>query len=376
MRFIMLLGLVSLLADIACEGARSIQGQYLAVLGASGSIVGMVAGLGECIGYSFRLFFGYLSDTSDKHWRYTLLGYTINLVAIPLFALVTSWPMAAQLVLLERLGKAIRTPPRDAMISYATDQTGRGIGFGIHKAMDSIGAVVGPLAISLVLLYAHGYPTAFALLAVPAALSLYALTRARNFSPEPKEFASPQLTSSAKGFSRKFWLAIIALSCVGAGTVDFSLMGFHLQKSAAVSVTMIPLLFASAMIVNGLSALGVGRLYDRFGIPSLIAALSLGIFATPLVFLGNTPMAFIGSLVWGLNLATQQAVGRALIADLVPVSKRGAAYGIFYISYGLCWLMGSTSMGLLYDVSLEGMIAFSIIAQLITLPILAKLRPL
>ena len=224
MRFIILLGFVSLLADITYEGARSIQGQYLAILGASGAAVGIIAGFGECVGYGFRLFSGYMSDKTGKHWFYTSLGYSMNLISIPLLALTSSWPMAAVLLILERFGKAIRTPPRDAMLSYATDQTGRGTGFGIHEAMDRTGAVIGPLLITLILLHQSGYHMAFALLAIPAALSLLMLTRARQFSPEPKEFAIPEITPSVKGFSHKFWLTIIALSFVGAGTVDFSLI--------------------------------------------------------------------------------------------------------------------------------------------------------
>lgn len=372
LRFILLLGLVSLLADIACEGARSIQGQYLAVLGASGMAVGMIAGLGECVGYGFRLFSGYYSDKSGKHWFFTLFGYSLNLIAIPLFALTPSWPPAAGLILIERFGKAVRTPPRDAMLSYATDRMGRGIGFGIHKAMDCVGAVTGPLLISLVLLYAHGYHTAFALLAVPAALSLYVLLRARTFSPDPKEFAIVETAPSVRGFSRGFWLTITALSCAGAGTVDFSLMGFYLQKTSSLSMTIIPLLFAGAMAVNGLSALGIGRLYDLFGVPALLVALGLGILATPLVFLGGTSMLCAGCFLWGMSLATQQAVGKALIADLVHADDRGSAYGIFYIAYGVCWFIGSTAMGMLYDLSINSMIVFSVVSQAAALPILAK----
>jgi MFS family permease len=374
MVFIILLGCVSFLADITYEGARSIQGQYLAILGASGAVVGIVAGFGECVGYGFRLFSGYMSDKTGKYWWYTYLGYSMNLVVIPLLAFTSSWPMAAVLLFLERLGKAIRTPPRDAMLSYATDQIGRGTGFGIHEAMDRSGAVLGPLLISLILLRENGYHIAFAALALPAALSLFALSRAHLFSPDPKEFAIPNAMPSVKGFSSKFWLTIVALSFVGAGTVDFSLMGFHLQKTASFSMTAIPILFAAAMTANGLSALFVGRMYDVLGIPTLVTALGLGVLATPLVFLGDTSMALIGSLLWGMSLATQNSIGKSLIADLVPLDKRGSAYGVFYITFGIFWFLGSACMGILYDISLWSMIGFSVITQLIALPVLAQVE--
>ena len=111
------------------------------------------------------------------------------------------------------------------------------------------------------------------------------------------------------------------------------------------------------MTINGLSALFVGRMYDLLGIPTLVTALGLGVLATPLIFLGDTIMAFIGSLLWGMSLATENAIGKALIADLVPVDRRGSAYGIFYITFGVFWFLGSALMGILYDISLGSMIA-------------------
>lgn len=374
--FILLLGLVSLLGDITYEGARSISGQYLAVLGASGAVVGIIAGFGECVGYGFRLVSGYLADKTGRYWIYTYIGYTMNLIVIPLLALTSTWQMAAVLLILERFGKAIRTPPRDAMLSYATDQTGRGTGFGIHEAMDRIGAVLGPLLIILILLHFKGYHAAFAFLAIPAAFSLFMLTRAKRFSPEPKEFAIPQLTPSVKGFSRKFWITIVALSLLGAGTVDFALIGFHLQTVSPHSITLIPLMFAAAMAIDSVSAFFVGRMYDTFGLQTFLVALALGTLATPLVFAGDTTMAFIGTMLWGISLATQNSIGKALIADLVEVDKRGSAYGVYYISFGVFWFIGSAIMGILYDISIVAMILFSIATQVIALPILAKVKGL
>jgi MFS family permease len=372
MTFILLLGAISFLSDITYEGARSIQGQYLGVLGASGAVVGIVAGLGECIGYGFRLFSGRMSDKTGRYWFFAALGYSMNFIAVPLLALAPSWQFAAVLLLLERFGKAIRTPPRDAMISYATDQVGRGRGFGIHEAIDRGGAVLGPLFIVFVLSFAHDYRAAFALLAIPAALSVYVLAiTARSYS-EPKGFATPQPPQTVSGYSRQFWQTVIALSLVGAGTVDFSLVGFHLQHSQGFAETSIPMIFAVSMAVNGASAYFVGRAYDVLGIPMFLTTLGLGLLATPCLFLGNGPVVLLGGCLLGVSMATQNSIGKALIADLVPLDKRSSAYGVYYISFGVLWFLGSAIIGVLYDATLPVMILFSVITQAAALPILAR----
>ncbi|MEK7699337.1 MAG: MFS transporter, partial [Planctomycetota bacterium] len=136
LRFIVLLGIVSLFADMTYEGARSINGPYLAVLGASATTVGIIAGLGELIGHSLRLVSGYITDRIGRYWAITLFGYAINMIAVPAIALAGRWEIAAILMVTERIGKAIRTPARDAMLSHATREIGRGKGFGLHEALD------------------------------------------------------------------------------------------------------------------------------------------------------------------------------------------------------------------------------------------------
>lgn len=178
-RFVILLGVVSLFADATYEGARSIAGPFLALLGASGTAVGIVAGLGELAGYGLRLVSGYLSDRTHRHWAMTLIGYAVNLLAVPILGLAGSWQIAAALLIVERMGKALRTPVRDAMLSYATKQTGRGWGFGLHEAMDQVGAIAGPLLVTGVIATQNNYPVAFAILAIPALLALSVLLTAR-----------------------------------------------------------------------------------------------------------------------------------------------------------------------------------------------------
>jgi len=230
-RFIVLLGLVSLFADMTYEGARSIAGQYLALLGASGAAVGIVAGFGELIGYGLRIVSGFLSDRTRRYWAVTLVGYAINLFAVPLLALAGSWEVAAALMIAERLGKALRTPARDAMLSYATKETGRGWGFGLHEAMDQIGAVVGPVIVAVVLAVRGSYPAAFAVLAIPAVLALVTLLTARWLYPRPQDLepTTPELKSA--GFPRAYWIYLAAVALVAAGYVDFPLIAYHFEKT-------------------------------------------------------------------------------------------------------------------------------------------------
>ncbi len=220
-KFVVLLGVVSLFADMTYEGARSISGQYLAILGASGTIVGIVAGLGELIGYGFRLVSGYVSDRSQKYWLVTFIGYALNLLVVPLLALVGNWPLAASLLILERFGKAIRSPAGDAMLSYATKETGRGWGFGLHEAMDQIGAIIGPLIISCVLYYQGSYQMSFGIFLIPAICALSVLACARMLYPRPQDLEIENPNLKTEGFTNKYWLYIIALCCVAAGYVDF-----------------------------------------------------------------------------------------------------------------------------------------------------------
>lgn len=371
MTFVILLGFVSLFADITYEGARSITGQYLAVLGASGTVVGVVAGLGELIGYGFRLVSGYVSDRTKQYWLLTILGYVVNLFAVPFLALAGNWQMAAALIILERFGKSIRTPARDAMLSYATKEMGRGWGFGLHEAMDQIGAILGPLIISLVLYYKGSYQEGFALLLIPALCALIVLICARYLYPRPQEMEKERPTEQAsQSFSKPFWLYIMAVSFVAAGYVDFPLIAYHFKKTSLVSDVWMPVFFAIAMAMDGVSALIAGRLYDRLGLSVLIFATGLASLFVPLVFLDGFYFALLGMMLWGIGLGVQESIMRAFVASLVPKDRRGTAYGVLNICFGMAWFLGSAIIGYFIDISLAATIAFSWTMQLLSIPIL------
>ncbi len=373
LKFVVLLGIVSLFADATYEGARSVTGPFLLSFGASATVVGFVAGLGELIGYVLRLVSGYLSDRTGKYWAITLFGYFVNLLAVPVLALAGRWEIAAALIIAERFGKAMRNPPRDAMLSHATSEVGRGWGFGLHEALDQIGAVMGPLIVSAVLFLKGTYRSSFAVLLIPALMALGVLIAARIRYPTPRDMEVSRDEPSMRGFPKVYWLYLAAVAFIAAGYADYPLIAYHFDKVSSVPRDWIPVFYAVAMGVDAIAALLFGRLFDRAGLVVMIGAVILSAFFAPLVFLGGLQLALAGVALWGIGMGAQESIMRAAIANMVPAHRRGTAYGVFNTGYGIFWFAGSALMGYLYDVSIPSLVVFSVMAQLISIPVLALL---
>lgn len=370
LKFVVLLGIVSLCADATYEGGRSVAGAYLGFLGASGTIVGLVAGLGEFIGYALRLVIGYISDQTRKYWGITILGYCLNTAAVPLLALTGRWETAAALMIGERTGKAIRTPPRDVLLSHAALRIGSGFGFGLHEALDQVGAVAGPLAVAGMLSWQWGYRGGFAILLIPAVVGLTTLLLTQKLYPNPREFETQTLELKGAGLPRRFWIYLVAVALIAGGYADFPLIAFHFQTRGVTQVDTIPLIYALAMGVDAIAALIFGRLFDRVGIVVLMVAVLLSALFAPLVFWGGASLAVLGMVLWGIGMGAQESILRAAIAGMVPVERRGSAFGIFSTGYGLAWFLGSATMGVLYDFSILAVVLFSIAIQLAAVPFL------
>lgn len=371
--FVVLIGVVSLFADMTYEGARSITGPFLGTLGASATMVGFVAGFGELMGYGLRLGSGFISDRTKKYWTITFLGYFINLLAVPALALAGSWQIAAVLMVLERTGKAIRNPARDVMLSHATSSIGHGKGFGVHEALDQIGAVTGPLIVTAVYFFSGSYHQSFAYLLAPALLALSVLIVAWAKYPRT-EVLDIKKESVSKPFPKKFFvLYLIALSLIAAGFADYPLIAFHFSKTGQVSVDMIPVLYAIAMGVDAMAALLLGPLFDRHGMKVLIGSTLVSLLFVPLVFAGNFYSALAGMVCWGIGMAAQESVVRAVLASVLPHGKKGTGFGVFNAVFGLFWFLGSFLMGWLYDVSITGLIIFSMLTQLASIPFFVSL---
>ena len=374
MMFIILMGIVSVFADMTHEGARSVTGPFMALLGANATVVGMVAGFGELVGYLLRLPAGFMADRTGRYWTVTILGYVINMAAVPLLALADRWELAAFLIIIERAGKAIRNPARDAMLSHATLDVGRGWGFGLHEAMDQIGAMLGPLIVAGVLYFKGTYQTSFAILLIPAVLTICVLLAAWRLYPHPRDLerAAPELET--KGLSRVYWLYLAAMALTAAGYADFPLIGYHFQKVSTVSTDWIPVFYAVAMGVDAVAALIFGRWFDRKGLPVLMVSVFISTFFAPLVFLGGFYGSLVGMALWGVGMGAQESIMRAAVAGMVSADKRGTAYGIFNTGYGVFWFLGSALMGIFYDFSVPALVIFSMVTQSAAVPLLYRVR--
>lgn len=370
LRFVVLIGVVSLFADMAYEGARSITGPYLAVLGASATIVGVVAGLGELLGYSLRLLSGRLSDRMRAYWPIAIVGYIVEMAAVPALALAGSWQLAAALIIAERVGKAMRNPPRDAMLARASASIGHGWAFGVHEALDQAGALIGPLVVAVVLARTGQYPAAFAILAIPAALTLTTLALARQTYPVPPGVAARPSDLRGEGLPRAFWLYLVAAALVAAGFADFSLIAFNFERTRLVDPAIVPVFYAAAMGAGGLAALVFGRLYDRVGIGLLAPLTAIGALFAPLAFLGSAPVALVGVLLWGVGLSIHESIMAAAVAEMAPAQRTASAYGLFTMAFGLAWFAGSVALGILYDRSVEAAVSLAVVLQLAAVPIL------
>ena len=192
-RFVLVLGIVNLFADVTYEGASSINGQFLGLLGASAAAIGVISGIGEFLGYSLRFVSGYFTDRTGKYWLVTFTGYAINLFAVPALALAGNWQVAAGLMIAERVGRAIRKPTVEAMLSYTTNSLGKGWVYALNNALDRTGAVIGPLLMSLVRLLKEDYRIGYTVLLVSAVLALATLAVAQMYFPKPSALDQERL---------------------------------------------------------------------------------------------------------------------------------------------------------------------------------------
>ena len=390
MLFIILFGIVSLFSDMTHEGASSIRGAYLSLLGASAATIGFISGLGELIGYSMRYVFGKLTDKSKQYWPMTIAGYVLDIIAVPALAIVGEhgWIAACVLLVIQRMGKAIKKPAKDTIMSFAASQEGVGKSFGIQEVLDQIGAFIGPVLLYLVMLFkTEGttfeiYSTCFAVLAIPGAITLILLivTRCKfpnpeHFEPEPKEYIPFKM-------KKEFILYIAGISLFAFGFIDYSIIIMHVSRtyshlasglsetSALVSTGSLPLLYAGAMLVDAVAALFFGMMYDKNGVKALVWSTVISApFAVFVFAFDSVPMLLLGVALWGVGMGAQESILKAAVTSMVPKASRATGYGVFECSFGAFWFLGSWLMGVLYDVSIPAMIAVSVIAQLAAIPL-------
>lgn len=373
LRFVLFIGVLSFFADFTYEGSRSIVGPYLGSLGASAFVVATVAGAGELLGYVLRLGSGRLADSSGRYWPITIAGYVVQMASVPALALTGSWPEAAALIVLERIGKAIRNPPRDVMLSHAGRELGGfGWAFGLNEALDQAGALVGPLALAAVLAYCDNYRLAFGVLVVPAAINLIVVAAARLVYPRPQDMERNPPDVRTHGLPRVYWIYLAGAVLVGAGFADYPLIAFHLANAQSFSGEQVAVFYAVAMAVSGCGSLALGRLFDRRGFGVLVGLTLVSAAFAPLVFFGGYWAALIGVALWGLGMGVHESIIPAAVAPMVPMERRASAYGLFTAGYGVFWFLGSVLMGAVYSRSLTVLVVFCIVTQLAAIPLFIR----
>ncbi len=376
--FVVLMGIVSLFSDMTHEGAASILGAYLALTGASAATIGFISGLGECIGYSLRLVTGYFTDKTKKYWPMTILGYVVDCCAIPALALVPQkgWLIACILIVVQRMGKAIKKPAKDTLLSFAAAQNGTGKSFAIQEFLDQLGAFIGPVVLFVIMALKKGgtlyntYTFCFALLGIPAIMTLILLLIAKRRFPSPEKFEVVDKQEEASfHMNHSFLFYMIAISLFAAGFLDFTLITLHTSRSGLILESTLSLIYAGAMAIDAFSALFFGWLFDRKGIKVLIFST---LISTPFAFfifcLHSRWALFLGVALWGIGMGAQESIMKAAVTKIVPKKNRSSGFGIFQTSFGICWFLGSWIMGILYDASPVGLAVFSVSMQLLAIP--------
>ena len=376
-RFVTTFGTISLLADFVYEGARSITGPLLASFGATALVVGVVTGIGEAAALGLRLVSGPLTDRTQRFWTWTIAGYALTIVTVPILGIAGTLWVACTLVIAERVGKAVRSPAKDTLLSHATAVTGRGRGFAVHEALDQIGAVVGPLTVAAVLAATgDDYGPALGVLALPGVGALALLVWLVLKVPEPAHYETDSATtapvppSGVAGARRvrtplpaAFWAysAFTATTMIGFST--FGVLSFHMVTSGILSAAAVPLIYAAAMGADAVAALASGWAYDRIGAKTL-AALPIISAAIPAVaFADQTWLVICGALLWGAAVGIQESTLRAVVADLVPPPRRATAYGVFAAGLGAATAAGGALTGWLYEESLPTLITTVVLIQ-------------
>jgi MFS family permease len=386
---LLIFGVISLLGDVIYEGARSVNGPYLDTLGVNASLVGLIVGIGELLGYAIRLVSGYFADRTRAYWFFTILGYGM-LISIPLLAFSYIWQFAAILIILERIGKGIRGPARDTIVSHAAKHIGTGFGFGISEFLDQIGAFIGPMIFTVFFILlgpgdklAGDYRRGYALFWFPFIILIMILFFAFRKVKEPEALERSEKKSGKTSIPRIFWYYSTFSFVTTMGFVNFAIIGYHLKITGTLSDAQIPLLYGVAMIVDALFGIVIGRIYDKAkrrykkessGLLTLIIVPVITALLLPFLFSEIFITILVGTFLWGMVMGAHETVMKAAVADLTDVTKRGTAYGAFNVIYGFALFTGSLIAGFLYEISVTIMISIMIIIQAVSVILYFKMK--
>lgn len=374
--FITLMGIVSLFSDMTHEGARSILGEYLNLAGATGATIGFVSGVGELCGYSLRLLSGIFADKTKKYWTLVIAGYTLQVLAIPALALIpqNGWVIACGLVILERVGKAIKKPAKNTLVSFAASEIGTGKGFAYQEFLDQLGAFLGPVMLFFIAAVKGAdnlfstYRICFALLGIPAVITISLVVLAKVKYPHPEMFEKAQAATEEFHTQKSFVLYMIAICLFAFGFADFTLITLHAAKMEAFPASTLSLLYAAAMAVDAFAALLFGWLFDRIGLKALMLSTLCSAFFSCFIFLTGDPvMMGVGIVLWGVGMGAQESIMKAAVSKIIPSSMRSTGFGIFETGFGIAWFLGSWLLGALYDTNPGWLVVVSVSVQILAI---------
>lgn len=375
--FIFIMGIVSLFSDMTHEGARSVIGPFLSLTGASASTIGFVSGLGELCGYSLRLISGPLADRSGKYWTLVIVGYALQVLAVPLLALVpeNGWLLASSLIILERSAKALKKPAKNSLVSFAASEIGTGKGFAYMEVLDQVGAFIGPVIIFLMSYFGgkgselETYHRSLSILLIPALITVVLVIFAWRKYPHPEVFEKKSEKCEEK-FQIKlpFVLFMVAISLFAFGFADFSILSLHSATNGFFPQSTISLLYALAMAVDAVAALVFGNLYDKIGLKSLVIATIISSFFPFFAFVSNKPwMVIMGIVLWGIGMGAEESIMKSAVASIVPKNMRSTGFGVFETVFGIAWFLGSWLLGVLYDSNITLMAVVSFVSQVLAI---------
>lgn len=374
--FITLMGIVSLFSDMTHEGARSILGEYLNLAGATGATIGFVSGVGELCGYSLRLLSGIFADKTKKYWTLVIAGYTLQVLAIPALALIpqNGWVIACGLVILERVGKAIKKPAKNTLVSFAASEIGTGKGFAYQEFLDQLGAFLGPVMLFFIAAVKgtdnlfSTYRICFALLGIPAVITISLVVLAKVKYPHPEMFEKAQAATEEFHTRKSFVLYMIAICLFAFGFADFTLITLHAAKMEAFPASTLSLLYAAAMAVDAFAALFFGWLFDRIGLKALMLSTLCSAFFSCFIFLTGDPVLMgVGIVLWGVGMGAQESIMKAAVSKIIPSSMRSTGFGIFETGFGIAWFLGSWLLGALYDTNPGWLVVVSVSVQILAI---------
>lgn len=369
-------GIVSMLGDIVYEGAMSIYGIFLNDQKINPVNIGILLGSAEFLGYIIRIISGILVDRFRWEWSLVFVGYGL-LLSIPALAFTTNPNIIILMIFLERIGKNLRAPARDSLVSHATKKIGTGFGFGILEALDQIGAFIGPLIFALSLSYSKSYTSGFIFMLIPIVFMLLVLFNAYKKIPQPHKLETMPNTSQQQTnycFNKAFFYYMAFIFTTIIGFTTFPVLSIHIANTDAIDKEFIPLLYAIAMIVDGLIAIPIGKCYDNFKGKLLFLIPLITIPAITLVFSQLSFYIFIGIILWGAVMGIHEVVLKAYIADFIPKTSRGRAYACYSIVYGTAILLSNTLIGYLYCKNPNWIFLFVITSQIIALSLLYTLN--